>query len=492
MKRLFLIALLLLAAVRGATGVVPAAAQENKIDLTLKEADGRYWGSFYRSVGYQLPEGATAYTMDETHQLNRLGTDGRTIPANTAVVILSEKKSITLDYTTDTEGATIHGYNILQGSVDPVSLTDGKVGGGTPYVLGMVEEELGLYKYTGSQIPAGKAYYVEGDVVYLSALTEDYTAQDRQTLVGKLARSVKISIAANAVVTLQDVDINGDGKFNGSFAGITCLGKAVIKLKGTNKVKSFGDGYPGIQAAYSENAEEDVLTLYGSGELTATGRERGAGIGGGSNAKCGSILIVSGTISANGGYGAAGIGSGSSVPGWENYIHTNTGCGHITINGGTITAKGGDGKNSDGTIFFSIGVGGNNRSNIYWYYSGGAGIGSGAVATCGDITINGGTVSVDGTNAGIGSGGGGSFSNGLYVDPDKKYSYCGAINIKESVTRVSAKTMMGINAIGRSTSDKSFCDRVKIGNTEYWYNGAYQNGGETYLTQKTLVYEPSH
>ena len=59
--------------------------------LTGHPSSGFYWATYYNgSLRYTLPEGATAYTMGTDHQLYRLGNDGRTIPANTAVVIIAD------------------------------------------------------------------------------------------------------------------------------------------------------------------------------------------------------------------------------------------------------------------------------------------------------------------------------------------------------------------------------------------------------------------
>lgn len=123
--------------------------------LIGKESKGLYWASFYcKAAGYALSEGAQAFTMNASKQLYRLG-DGTKIPANTAVVILSETKTITLTKDESASAAVSGGANILQGSdtaaAKPVS---GKV-----YVLGVVEGTLGFYEYTGDKIPAMKAYY---------------------------------------------------------------------------------------------------------------------------------------------------------------------------------------------------------------------------------------------------------------------------------------------------------------------------------------------
>ena len=144
-------------------GAVPAPAASG---LTLvqgtKNGVTAWWGTYYHSaLRFTLPEGATAYTMDSDHHLYRLGTDGRTIPAGVAVIIISDKPSITLTLDSSTSAVTDNAPNgnILRGG--PATLTDGKVDSKTPYVLGLVGEPavLGFYRFDGDAIPANKAYY---------------------------------------------------------------------------------------------------------------------------------------------------------------------------------------------------------------------------------------------------------------------------------------------------------------------------------------------
>ena len=227
-------------------------------------------------------------------------------------------------------------------------------------------------------------------VVDVSSLGAPYVAKNGEMLKGTLGKSVKISIAAGATVTLKDANINMNDEGNSMlasklWAGITCNGSATIILEGTNKVHGFTSSYPGIQAAHNASGEEYTLTIKGNGSLVAKSSMYAAGIGsgyGGSNDEhllpCGNIIIESGTITAIGGDGAAGIGCGKYSQ-----------CGTITINGGTITATG-------GTITVSGKEGG------------GAGIGSGSHGICGTITINDGTIKAQGGDwaAGIGSGNG--------------------------------------------------------------------------------------
>ena len=142
---------------------VSAVMVDNTMSITGAPKDGFYWATFYHSVArYTLPEGVTAYTMDAEHYLYRLGDNGRTIPKNTAVVIISDKQNVTLTYDDSSSEIVIHGGgNILRGSdyEDLISNLSG-----TPYVLSVVNGVLGFREYapTNSQrVPAHKAYYVE-------------------------------------------------------------------------------------------------------------------------------------------------------------------------------------------------------------------------------------------------------------------------------------------------------------------------------------------
>ena len=78
-----------------------------------------------------------------------------TIPAGVAVVIMAESASLTLTATNANAPAVVG--NILQGSDSTVPVAGLS---GTPYVLGKVGDVLGFYQYTGTSIPAGKAYYL--------------------------------------------------------------------------------------------------------------------------------------------------------------------------------------------------------------------------------------------------------------------------------------------------------------------------------------------
>ena len=122
-------------------------------------------------------------------------------------------------------------------------------------------------------------------------------------------------------------------------------------------------------------------------------------------------------------------------------------CGNINIEGGTISAFGG---------------------------SDAAGIGSVNLSTCGNITISGGTVDATGGSKGPGIGSGPA-------------AYCGNITITKGVTKVTAKGNNAVTSIGFSNR-ASRCGKITIGDTVYWDGNNYQNNGENYLKKNPLVF----
>ena len=200
---------------------------------------------------------------------------------------------------------------------------------------------------------------------------------------------------ATANVTLENVNINTGG------AAISTSGKGDvnIELNGTNTVQS-GTNHAGV-----EKTNGGTLTItdtnQDNGSLTATGGDRGAGIGGGNDGSGSHITISGGKVTAKGGRWAAGIGGGEDGNG-----------SHITIEGGTVEATGGDGAAGIGGGFAGAGsditVSGG-KVTATGGKDGGAGIGSGYNAggdSATDIKIEGGDVTAQGGENGAGIGGG--------------------------------------------------------------------------------------
>lgn len=214
----------------------------------------------------------------------------------------------------------------------------------------------------------------------LNQLKGDMTALEDMTVSG--TTGYNIHIADGVTLTLDGVSVNNQ---------IVCDGNAKIILASgsTNSVSCPTEYFAAIQAGPAGT----TLTIIGSGTVTATGGNYGAGIGSGCNSSCGKITISGGTVTAIGGFLAAGIGSGKG---------RSTTCGDIEISGGTVTATSDDS---------------------------GAGIGAGYLSSCGNISISGGTVTAMGGDsaAAIGSG---------------LEASCGDITIRKTVTKVTAKKGM--------------------------------------------------
>ena len=248
------------------------------------------------------------------------------------------------------------------------------------------------------------------DTLDIGGIQCGYIVTSGWVITGTLKTPYRIAIQDGATVTISNMVVNLDAENKGyCFPGLACKGDATLILKGTNTVKSIHASYPGIFVP-----ENKTLTIKGDGFLTAIGKNFAAGIGGGTNAPSGNIVIESGSIDATGGYKAAGIGSGRKCR-----------CGNITVNGGLVTATG------DGNA---------------------AAIGGGEGGTCGDITINGGKVVANGSSCapGIGSGDDGASHLG---------NSCGDITINGGIVYATG----GINAPGIGNGRASVCGDISIG-----------------------------
>ena len=254
---------------------------------------------------------------------------------------------------TITDGVTL--VTATKGSDAPYSIGEGAYTDGRQSTCGTVTIGGTVYWQNDAAVDDGATYLAQTtfELVNLAKLSGDYEATNGTTLYGRLAGNYKISIAADATVTLNNATINGEQQYNKyKWAGINCLGDATIVLKdgSTNKVRGFNSDYPGIHVPSGKK-----LTIKGgmarNGKLTASSNGFGAGIGAGYQIPCGDIEIQGGDITATGGIFAAGIGGGG---------YGAATCGAITISGGTVEATGG---------------------------AKAAGIGSGNQSSCGDITI---------------------------------------------------------------------------------------------------------
>jgi len=180
-----------------------------------------------------------------------------------------------------------------------------------------------------------------------------------------------------AKVTLSNVNINASG------AAVSVSGNVELVIAGTNtNTLRSGTDHAGVEKA----DDNGTLTISGTGTLEAYGGQGGAGIGGARNKNASNIVIEGGTIKANGGTWGAGIGGGHSGKA-EN----------IRINGGVVTATGGEwgygigsGYNEYSLLPTTITITGGTVKAI----AGKPGAAIGALASANDLTMTGGSLTV--------------------------------------------------------------------------------------------------
>ena len=179
-----------------------------------------------------------------------------------------------------------------------------------------------------------------------------------------------------AKVTLHNVNIDASG------AAVSVSGNVELVITGTNILRS-GENRAGL-----EKADDDgTLTIDGTGSLEAYGGDCAAGIGSSYNNNVRNIVINGGTITAEcTGRDGAGIGGGHSGKA-EN----------IRINGGVVTATGGEwgygigsGYNEYSLLPTTITITGGTVKAI----AGKPGAAIGALASANDLTMTGGSLTV--------------------------------------------------------------------------------------------------
>ena len=185
----------------------------------------------------------------------------------------------------------------------------------------IVKGEGHLILTDGCRLVCSDGVVLQGDGNSLSIYSQSSGDQEGR-LEAKLSQS-KFKYNA-AIGCIDDYEVNGSPGGMGTLV----IHGGVITATGNNRGAGIGGGEDrGIQPNGS-------VTIYG-GKVTATGGYRAAGIGGGNDAgQGGPVTIYGGTVTATGGDGAAGIGGG--------YRYSNGGSGgQVKIYGGNVTVRGG-------------------------------------------------------------------------------------------------------------------------------------------------------
>ncbi|MEN1762218.1 S-layer homology domain-containing protein [Anoxynatronum sibiricum] len=245
-----------------------------------------------------------------------------------------------------------------------------------------------------------------------TSVTAHVYENDRLVITGTTTANRVVVDGVKANITLRDVDMHHTNE-------------AVFELKSAADVTLALDGdnilVSGVHRAGLQVSIGSKIIIRGTGFLSATGGDGGAGIGGGAYGAGGTVTIEGGTVTATGGGdcmmggdGGAGIGGGAY----------GEGGGTITIEGGTVTATGGGGSASGGGAGIGGGVYGEGGTITIEggtvtatggggsTFGGGAGIGGGVYGEGGTITIEGGIVTATGGGQGAGIGGGWSGAGG--------------------------------------------------------------------------------
>ena len=340
---------------------------------------------------YYYIQGAEPATIAERTDANTCS-DGDILAANVVPVTLDAEPTYTVSLN---KTGMAEGEPALWSAKSTNVTTE--VNLGEADLEGVKKSETVTVTYTGQRKVIGvkaekKSAAPAGLTLDLATVTEATTVEDGYTVTGTLGANVKISIANGATVTLDGVNINGEGDFDYECAGITCLGDATIILKDNteNTVKGFYENYPGIHVP-----ENNTLTIQGPGTLEVTGAKGDDGwydwdneewhyAGDGGAAISGNIIVEGGAVvtatGGTGGYGGTGDSGGTGGTGGVAIS------GNIIVQGGaTVTATGGNGGNGG---YGEAGAGGPG--------------GTGGNAFAGTLTYKGGTVTANGGSGGSG------------------------------------------------------------------------------------------
>jgi|GEM_PF-6574896 len=306
-------------------------------------------------------------------------------------------------------------------------------GGFTLY--GKFTYDTGPFTVTGGMPVTDYTY--AGNVLTVNNVTTALTIQN--TTAAATTDRIVVTGGSNAVnVTLNGVNIDTSAGTDAALMldddGSNQLANITITLQGTNTLKSA------VNCAGLQKDTNAPLIITGTGSLTATGGDNGAGIGGG-NGSNGSNITIYGTahVEATGGKDAAGIGGGNGANGTDININTangNSNSAYVKATGGSNTTNSsstggagiGGGTSGSGT---GINIGGG--TVIATGGDNGAGIGGGYNKAGSSITISGGTVTANGglSAAGVGGGYGGngggdvSSGNGITISGGTVHAYGG-------------------------------------------------------------------
>ena len=339
-----------------------------------------------------VTQGAWAETIDlSTVTANTTAQNGDVLTGVLDGTTQKYQISIAAGATVTLDGVTING--VTDGAAEAASSAVNWAGltceGNATIVLkdGTTNTVRGFYhRCPGIFVPAGSTLTIEGPGTLnasasISTEANHVDKSSNQITCSPGIGSAVLAPAGNIVINGGTINATGGwasaaigGNFTTACGNITING-GTVNASGSLSAAAIGGGW------YATSGDIEITggTVTAINSLSVNDFDGGPGIGSGALCAGGNITI-SGTakVTAVGGYCAAGIGAGGTSSG------VGSSCGTITIGGSAeVTATGG---------FAGAAIGG------------GAGIW--AAATCGNITIAGGTINAVGGKAAAGIGGG--------------------------------------------------------------------------------------
>jgi hypothetical protein len=282
-----------------------------------------------------------------------------------------------------------------EGSGGEITITGGTVNatGGSEYsdggagIGGGNEKDGGTIRITGGEVTSqggcdaagiGGGDYGEGGTITITGGTISATGGEYGAGIGggqsKGGGTINIT-GGEITATGGEYGAGIGGGDEASGGTISISGGKVIATGGVGTESGAGIGSG--RSTKGGGTDPMSITLSGDCDVTATGGNEAAGIGGGDRCWFGEVTIEGGTVVAQGGEGGPGIGNGY---GYNSTFRRGDKGISVTITGGNVKATGG---------------------------SNGAGIGGGHGSISGVIQIDGGTVEATGGDegaAGIGTG----------------------------------------------------------------------------------------
>jgi len=154
-----------IAAIAGKTLRPAVNPSDDNLGLTARKSKfggiSKYFTTFYHPTkNYKLLDGAQAFTLNGSKQFYRIG-DGSIVPKECAVIIFADKPVVSLKAIDISTPPSPVGTNILQGVGVATAVSTLVTGSQKVFVVSGNNNGIGLNEFTGTTIPAYKAYIVE-------------------------------------------------------------------------------------------------------------------------------------------------------------------------------------------------------------------------------------------------------------------------------------------------------------------------------------------